>query len=82
MGSDSKLQIETSHYRAICDEIGERLRIILDREPAALPYRLQSLLERLAAQDLIEAPSTAPSIDDMIWRPEPTEDAPRPVLAA
>ena len=28
MGADSKIQIDGSHCRAICDEIGERLRVI------------------------------------------------------
>ena len=69
MGPDSKIEIDSSHCRAICDEIGEHLRRILDREATALPPRLQLLLERLADQDLVEAPSIAPSIDGM---PRPT----------
>ena len=70
MGPHSKIEIDSSHCRAICDEIGERLRRILDREATALPPRLQLLLERLAEQDLVEAPSIAPSIDSMVWQRE------------
>ena len=59
MGAETKL--DSSHCRAICDEIGERLRTVLDREAAPLPPRLQSLMLRLAAQDLAQAPSIAPA---------------------
>ena len=82
MGACSELRIDSLHCRAICDEIGERLRIVLDREPAALPPRLQLLMERLAEQDLLMAPSIVPSLDDMVWQPAPTEDMPGPMLAA
>lgn len=76
MGADSKVQIDSSHCRAICDEIGERLRIVLDREASALPPDLQVLMLRLAAQDLADSPSIAPSLDGM------TELRTGPVLAA
>lgn len=59
MGAENKL--DSSHCRAICDEIGERLRIVLDREAAPLPARLQSLMLRLAAQDLAQAASVVPA---------------------
>jgi len=65
MGADTELQIDSSHCRAICDEIGARLRIMLDREATTLPPRLQALLLRLAAQELSASPSIAPSLDDM-----------------
>ena len=71
MGAGNELQIDSLHCRAICDEIGERLRIVLDRESTALPQRLQLLMARLAEQDLLMAPSIAPSMDDMVWRPAP-----------
>ncbi len=82
MGADSKIQIDGSHCRAICDEIGERLRVILDCEATALPPRLQVLMLRLAAQDLAGSPSIAASIDDMVWQPEPSENVPTSILAA
>jgi hypothetical protein len=82
MGPDSKIEIDSSHCRAICDEIGEHLGRILDRDATALPPRLQLLLERLAEQDLVEAPSIAPSIDGMIWQPEKAENGQASTLAA
>jgi hypothetical protein len=82
MGADNKLRIDSSHCRAICDEIGDRLRIMLDREAGALPPGLQVLLLRLAAQDLASslsiATSIAPSIDGM----EAAENRTGPVRAA
>jgi hypothetical protein len=86
MGTGNELRIDSLHCRAICDEIGERLRIVLDRESTALPQRLQLLMARLAEQDLLMtpsmAPSIAPSMDDMVWRPAPTEDMPGSMRAA
>lgn len=80
MGAENELQIASSHCRAICDEIGDRLRIILDREAAPLPPRLLMLMQRLIEQDLVQAPSIAPAIDDMVW--QPTESEPGSILAA
>lgn len=65
MGQFREQKLESLHCRAICDEIGERLRIVLDREMTALPPRLQVLMLRLAAQELADAPSIAPSIAEM-----------------
>jgi hypothetical protein len=75
MGADKNLQIDSTHCRAICDEIGERLRIILDRETTALPPRLQVLMLRFAAQDLAGSPSIVPSI-------APVEKSTGSILAA
>ena len=69
MGTRRELQIDSSHCRAICDEIGERLRAILAPETPEMPAQLQLLLERLAEQDRELAPSIAPSMDDMVWQP-------------
>ena len=65
MGANNELQIDSSHCRAICDEIGWRLRITLDREATPLPPCLQTLLLRLAAQELAGSPPIAPSVDDV-----------------
>ena len=60
------IHIDGVHARAICEEIGERLRDTLNREaPGQLPPRLQHLIERLAAADHDEAPSIVPSLDDL-----------------
>jgi hypothetical protein len=82
MSRDSTIQIDSSHCRAICDEIGERLRMMLDREATALPPRLQVLLLRLAEQDMVASPSIAAAIDDMVWQPKPAGNLPGSVRAA
>ncbi len=74
MGTQNELKIDSSHCRAICDEIGDRLRAILDRESPAMPLRLLVLLDRLAEQDFDLAPPIAPSMDDMVWQPVPVTD--------
>jgi hypothetical protein len=70
MGTKNELRLDSSHCRAICDEIGERLRMVLDREATPLPPRLQSLMLRLVAQDLLQGPSIVPAIDEMARRAE------------
>ena len=69
MNLSFQLQIDSLHCRAICDEIGERLQIILRPDAASLPPRLQILMDRLADQDRELAPSIVPDLDDMIWLP-------------
>ena len=71
MATQNELKIDSSHCRAICDEIGDRLRAMLDREIPAMPLRLRLLMDRLAEQDSEFAPSIAPSMDDMVWQPVP-----------
>jgi hypothetical protein len=61
-----QLQLDSGHCRAICDEIGERLRIILDREADEIPQRLRLLTDRLAELDGAQAPSIVPAMGDMI----------------
>ena len=60
------LQIDSGHCRAICDEIGDRLRILLDKEAGEIPQRLRLLIDRLAELDGAQAPSIVPAMDDMI----------------
>jgi hypothetical protein len=60
------LQIDSGHCRAICDEIGDRLRIALDREASEIPQALRLLMDRLAELDGVPAPSIVPAMDDMI----------------
>jgi hypothetical protein len=48
--------IDETHSRAICTEIGERLRSILN-ENAPAPPRLAALLARLNELDFHESPS-------------------------
>jgi hypothetical protein len=61
-------QLDSGHCRAICDEVGERLRILLDRESSEIPQRLRLLLDRFAELDSEQAPLIAPAMDDMmVW---------------
>lgn len=62
------LQLDSEHCQAICEEVGERLRIALDRETGELPARLQLLLSRLAELDSQDAPSIVPAMDDIAVR--------------
>jgi hypothetical protein len=68
MSTQNNLHIDSTHCRAICDEIGERLYAMLSRESPAMPRHLQLLMDRLAAQDQEASPSIAPSMDDMVWQ--------------
>ena len=40
--------LEPKHYRAICEEIGERLRQSLARDASPVPPRLRKLLDQFA----------------------------------
>ena len=70
MKTESDLQIESLHCRAICEEIGYRLSLILPPENSYLPARLQILIDKLADQDRNFATSIAPDFSDMIWQVE------------
>jgi hypothetical protein len=59
------LGFDYTHSRAICDEIGERLRDVLSREVSEIPAHLCRLVERLAELERVPAPSIVPSTDDM-----------------
>ena len=62
------LQIDSGHCRAICDEIGDRLRIFLDKEACEIPQPLRLLIDRLGELDGEQAPSIVPALGDMaIW---------------
>ena len=61
------LALDHAHWRAICDEIGERLGQVLKPEALEIPERLRALLERLA--ELEHAPSIVPSSDEMSFPP-------------
>ena len=44
------------HTRAICDEVGERLRILLDRSQTPPSQKILALLLRLQLSELKAAP--------------------------
>lgn len=64
--SDVNIGMDQLHSRAICDEIGDRLRQILPLEVSPLPPRLRYLHDRLADADGELAPSIVPSLEDML----------------
>jgi hypothetical protein len=59
------VRITSKHCRAICDEVGERLRQYLDRSATAPPQKIMALLRELELSEL-QAPSIVPSLEDMI----------------
>ena len=63
------LTLDSTHCKAICDEIGERLAAAYRREDSPVPLRLMMLLDRLAELD--ESPSIVPSMDNLLL---PLED--------
>jgi hypothetical protein len=65
MKSRVNIDLDHVHCRAICDEIGDRLREILRQSASALPPRLNDLMARLAEADRETSPSLIPSIRDM-----------------
>ena len=72
----ASLHIDAMHTRAICDEIGDRLRDVVRCQVShELPPRLQDLMEQLAKADEAVSPSIAPSLDEIISQGQP---APHP----
>jgi hypothetical protein len=57
--------VRQNHMRAICEEIGERLRFMLDRTAQEPPARLVALLRRFEQQEQTEAPSIAPTLEEL-----------------
>jgi hypothetical protein len=56
------VQIDSAHSRAICQEVGYRLRQFLGNTPVDHPRHVQ-LLDRMHRQDFDGAPSVVPSSD-------------------
>jgi hypothetical protein len=59
------IQIDSVHCRAICEEIGYRLKQLLNGEASELPPKLNWLLDQLRRQDEEDSPSIAPSLEEM-----------------
>jgi hypothetical protein len=57
--------LDSTHSRAICDEIGERLRHVLGRDVPEIPSYLCRRVDRLAELERVSAPSIVPEIGDM-----------------
>jgi hypothetical protein len=64
---DAGVRIDAVHARAICEEIGNRLGVML-RRPSGheLPPRLRDLMDQLAQRDDEASPSIVPTLDDML----------------
>jgi hypothetical protein len=77
MNTQDGLQIDSLHCRAICEEVGDRLRIALGPVPRTLPVRLQMLMDQLVELDRGLAPSIVPSLEDMTWQPDWQPEAAR-----
>jgi len=60
---NTAVALDHVHCRAICDEIGERLRYPLRQDPSDIPPRFLSLIDKL--REMEQMPSIVPSIDDM-----------------
>ena len=60
----TSINIDERHSRAICEEIGWRLRAMLPAERTIFPAHLQVLVDRLAKQDRLwtDAPALSPPI--------------------
>jgi hypothetical protein len=57
-------ELDSEHCRAICEEIGARLRHALPPTTSDLPVRIAELLARLVEQDH-GAPPIAPSLEEV-----------------
>ena len=62
MSSVNDIRIDTHHARAICAEVGERLRFSRD-ESATLSPRLWELMQQLREFDRHDVPSIVPEAD-------------------
>jgi len=58
------LGLDHTHCRAICDEIGERLRETMGQESTNMTPYLRRLLDRLDELDNMSSPGIVPLIED------------------
>jgi len=58
-----RIPIDEVHSRAICTEIGERLRAMLPRSQTELPASIETRLNRLRELDDDYSPSIVPPMD-------------------
>jgi hypothetical protein len=59
----AKIRMDEEHSRAICAEIGDRLRTAL-RNSTPMPPHLANLVVRLSELDGYDSPSIVPSLED------------------
>jgi hypothetical protein len=58
------LRLDHTHCRAICDEIGERLRQSMAVESVRMPPHLRRLIDRLGELDNVWSPGIVPQVED------------------
>ena len=79
---DISSKLDSEHCRAICEEVGARLQMVLPCQ-STLPARLQILMDRLAELDeATVAPSIVPSMDDLTCPLDASDDRTRLELVA
>ena len=59
------LRLDHNHCRAICDEIGERLREAMAPKSVKTPPQLQRLIDRLGELDDVPSPGIVPVMEDL-----------------
>jgi hypothetical protein len=59
------VRLDHTHCRAICDEIGERLREMLGHESENIPPSLRRLIGRLDELECVPSPGIVPSVEDL-----------------
>ena len=64
-GDQHQIRLDHIHCRAICDEIGDRLREMMGRELADMPHDLRRLVDRLRELDDVPSPGIVPLIEDL-----------------
>jgi hypothetical protein len=64
MSRQPQIALDHIHCKAICDEIGERLRSVLGPHFIDTPAVLTDLLNRLREVEARESPSIVPSIHE------------------
>jgi hypothetical protein len=63
------LSLDHVHCKAICDEIGDRLRFMLRSELTDTPAYLSDLLNRFQELELRESPSIVPALHQLFrWK--------------
>jgi hypothetical protein len=63
MMATPEIRASDKHLRAICAEIGDRLRQRLNKTAEDPPARLMAIVRRFAELEQIEAPSIVPSLE-------------------
>lgn len=61
----ANLRLDSVHCRAICDEIGDRLREIMGRESMEMSPYLRRLVDRLPELDYVPSPSISPLVEGL-----------------